>query len=61
MIETKQSLDVKAAVASLKSLITHDGNYIVVDPDGLSASGTSKAHAEHEIRRLRAAKSGSAS
>lgn len=55
MIETKQSLDVKAAVASLKTLITHDGNYIVVDPSGVSASGSSQDQAKQEVQRRKAA------
>ena len=60
MIETKQSLDIKADVASLKHLITHDGNYIVVDPDGGANSFPTKQAAQHEIRRLKATKRGEA-
>lgn len=55
MIETKQSLDIKSAVASLSAFVTHDGTWIVNDPEVGCVSAPSRIEAEQEIQRRKAA------
>ena len=55
MIETKSSLDVKSAVASLSAITTHDGTVIINDPEVGCVSAPTRTEAEQEIRRRKAA------
>lgn len=52
--ETKSSLDIRSAVASLRAFATHDGTWIINDPDVGSVSARSKAEAEQEVQRRKA-------
>lgn len=55
MIQTKQSLDIKAALADLTVFPTHDGNWLAVDPEVGTASGATREEAKNEIERRKAA------
>lgn len=55
MIETKSYLDIRASLDGLSAFQTHDGNWLVTDPEVGTVSAPSQQEAEQEIRRRKAA------
>lgn len=56
--ETKSSLDIRTAVDQLGAFVTHDGTWLITDPDVGCVSGRSRIEAEQEIARRKAALNG---